>query len=105
MRIVESISQPGSQLAVLEEVRRDGSRPDLGAPVGVILAAGASSRLGGVSKPLARVAGVTLVERAVSTFRSAGVERIVVVVGHASADVREFVARRGLDVELVDNDG
>jgi choline kinase/phosphatidylglycerophosphate synthase len=72
-------------------------------PVGVILAAGSGSRLGGVPKSLARVAGVTLLERAVSAFRSSGVERIVVVVGHASASVRDFVARRGLDVELVEN--
>jgi choline kinase/phosphatidylglycerophosphate synthase len=103
MTTVESTPQRGSRLAALEEVRRHGSQPHLGVPVGVILAAGSSSRLGGVPKPLARVAGVTLLERAVATFRSAGVERIVVVVGHAGASVREFVARRGLDVELVDN--
>jgi CTP:molybdopterin cytidylyltransferase MocA len=95
---VESIGQPESQLPALEEVGPGPSGSLLEVAVGVILAAGSSSRLGGVPKPLARVAGVTLLERALSTFRNSGVERIVVVVGHASANVREFVARRGLDV-------
>ena len=73
-------------------------------PVGVILAAGTGARLGAGLKPLARVAGTTLLERAVETLRSAGVERVLVVVGHAKDDVRRFVAERGLDVELVEND-
>jgi len=103
MTTVENISQPESQLPQ-EEIGCGPSEPLLGVPVAVILAAGSSSRLGGVPKPLARVAGVTLLERAVSTFRSSGVQRIIVVVGHARASVREFVARRGLDVELVEND-
>jgi CDP-L-myo-inositol myo-inositolphosphotransferase len=102
MTTVESISQPESQLPH-EEIGRGPSEPLLGVPVAVILAAGSSSRLGGVPKPLACIAGVTLLERAVSTFRSSGVQRIIVVVGHARASVREFVARRGLDVELVEN--
>ncbi|MGH3034459.1 MAG: NTP transferase domain-containing protein, partial [Gaiellaceae bacterium] len=104
MTTVESLSKPESQLPALEELGRGRSEPLLEVPVGVILAAGSSSRLGGAPKPLARVAGVTLLERAVATFRSAGVERIIVVLGHAQANVREFVARRGLDVELVGND-
>ncbi|MGH3033447.1 MAG: NTP transferase domain-containing protein [Gaiellaceae bacterium] len=103
MTTVESISQPERQLPQ-EESGRGPSEPLLGLPVAVILAAGSGSRLGEVPKPLARVAGVTLLERAVSTFRSAGVERVVVVVGHARASVREFVAWRGLEVELVEND-
>jgi choline kinase/phosphatidylglycerophosphate synthase len=103
MTTVESASQPESELPALEEIGR-GPEPLLEVPVGVILAAGSSSRLGGVPKALARVAGVTLLERAVATLRSAGVERIVVVVGHARASMRELVARRGLEVELVEND-
>jgi 1L-myo-inositol 1-phosphate cytidylyltransferase / CDP-L-myo-inositol myo-inositolphosphotransferase len=70
----------------------------------VILAAGAGSRLGQPSKPLARVAGASLLERAVATVRAAGVERVIVVVGHARAAVADFVAARGLDVELVENE-
>ena len=54
--------------------------------VGVILAAGRSERLrlvtGGRSKLLIRVGGVSLVERAVRTLLGAGLERVVVVVGH-----------------------
>lgn len=73
-------------------------------PVGVILAAGEGSRLGCGLKPLARVGGVTLLERSIATLRRAGVDRIVVVAGHAKDDLRRFVERRGLDVEVVDND-
>lgn len=54
--------------------------------VGVVLAAGRSERLRlvthGRSKLLIRLGGVTLVERAARTLLAAGLERIVVVVGH-----------------------
>ena len=73
-------------------------------PVGVILAAGAGERMGNGLKPLARVGGITLLERAVATLRAAGIERVVVVVGHAKDELRRFVDDRGLDVELVEND-
>jgi 1L-myo-inositol 1-phosphate cytidylyltransferase / CDP-L-myo-inositol myo-inositolphosphotransferase len=73
------------------------------APVGVILAAGSGLRLARDSKPLARVAGVTLLERAVWALRRAGVERVVAVVGHRGDEVRRFVAERALPVELVEN--
>ena len=74
------------------------------APVAaVILAAGAGLRLGRPSKPLARVAGLTLLERAVAAARAAGIERVIVVVGHAKEDVAQFVGARKLDVELVEN--
>src|ERR687898_2974281 len=74
-----------------------------GAPVGVVLAAGSGLRLARDSKPLARVAGVTLLERAVWALRRAGVERVVAVVGHRGEEVRRFVAERALPVELVEN--
>src|ERR687897_499570 len=74
-----------------------------GAPVGVILAAGSGLGLCRDSKPLARVAGVTLLERAVWALRRAGVERVVAVVGHRGDEVRRFVAERALPVELVEN--
>lgn len=72
--------------------------------VGVILAAGEGSRLGGGLKPLARVGGVTLLERSVTTLRRAGIDRVVVVAGHGKDELRRFVDRRGLDVEVVEND-
>ena len=77
--------------------------PEFELPVGVILAAGTGSRLGVGSKALARVAGITLLERAVSTLREVGVEEILVVVGHETERVREFVRERGLGVQLVEN--
>jgi 1L-myo-inositol 1-phosphate cytidylyltransferase / CDP-L-myo-inositol myo-inositolphosphotransferase len=71
--------------------------------VGVILAAGAGARLQNGCKPLTEVAGVTLLERAVRTLREAGVERVVVVVGHAKELIERYVRERALDVELVEN--
>jgi CDP-L-myo-inositol myo-inositolphosphotransferase len=50
------------------------------------------------------VAGLTLLERTVASVRSAGITRVIVVVGHAKEAVAEFVSRRGLEVELVTND-
>jgi choline kinase/phosphatidylglycerophosphate synthase len=65
--------------------------------VGVILAAGRSERLasvtGGGSKAVMRVAGLSLVERAVRTLLAAGVRDIVVVVGFEAGPVAA-VARR-----------
>src|SRR3954470_17471952 len=51
----------------------------------VILAAGRGTRLGFDCKPLAIVGGMTLLERAVLTARTAGIKRVVVV---ASLDGR-----------------
>jgi CDP-L-myo-inositol myo-inositolphosphotransferase len=61
--------------------------PSLDRPsVGIVLAAGRSERLRlvtrGRSKLLLRLGGLTLVERAVRTLLAAGMERVVVVVGH-----------------------
>lgn len=59
--------------------------------VGVVLAAGASERLrkvtGGGSKALLRLGGATLVERAVRALLAAGVDRVIVVVGHHAGSV------------------
>jgi len=70
----------------------------------VILAAGEGLRLGRLSKPLAPVAGITLLERTIATVRAAGVGRVIVVVGHAKEAVAEFLEQRALDVELVENE-
>lgn len=65
--------------------------------VGVVLAAGRSERLSGVtaggSKAVLRVAGRTLVERAVRTLLAAGLERVVVVVGYEAGPVAAVVNR------------
>ena len=77
--------------------------PELESPVGVILAAGTGSRLGVGSKALARLAGITLLERAVATLRAVGIEEILVVAGYEKARLRGFVRERGLGVQLVEN--
>ena len=65
--------------------------------VGVVLAAGRSERLAGVtgggSKALVRVGGLALVERAVRTLLAAGLERVVVVVGYQAGPVAAVVDR------------
>ena len=67
--------------------------------VGVVLAAGRSERIrsitGGGSKALLRLGGLSLVERAVKTLLAAGVESVVVVVGHDAGPVAAVVDRLG----------
>ena len=58
-----------------------------GSPVGVVVAAGTSTRMGGFPKPLLTFDGRRFVERLVGTYRAAGV-RPVVVLGHEAAEVR-----------------
>lgn len=62
----------------------------------IVLAAGYSSRLGDF-KPLLRLDGLTLVERAVALFQGAGVGRIVVVSGHRGDEVEAAAMRAGAD--------
>jgi choline kinase/phosphatidylglycerophosphate synthase len=65
--------------------------------VGVVLAAGRSKRLSGVtrdgSKALIRLGGLPLVERAVRSLLAGGVRDVVVVVGHHADPVAEVVDR------------
>jgi choline kinase len=67
--------------------------------VGVVLAAGRSERLesvtGGGSKALLRLGGLSLVERAVRSLLAAGLERVLVVVGHDAGPVAAVVGRLG----------
>ncbi|MGI9175207.1 MAG: NTP transferase domain-containing protein [Rhodothermales bacterium] len=86
--------------------------PDLPAyRTGVVLAAGFGSRLAGTSsqtdlKPLTPVAGTPLILRTLESLRVAGCERVVIVLGHEPADVRDAVEacyRGHLDVEYVFN--
>jgi 1L-myo-inositol 1-phosphate cytidylyltransferase len=82
------------------------------APEGILLAAGLGTRLRsgprGGYKPLTRVAGVSLVERAVRGLELAGCRRILVVIGHGGEAVRaELEARtplaRGTLLHFVEN--
>jgi 1L-myo-inositol 1-phosphate cytidylyltransferase / CDP-L-myo-inositol myo-inositolphosphotransferase len=63
--------------------------------VGVVLAAGGSERLAGLtrngSKALIRLGGLTLVERAVRGLLACGIEDVVVVVGHQADGVTAIV--------------
>jgi choline kinase/phosphatidylglycerophosphate synthase len=65
--------------------------------VGVVLAAGRSERLrpvtGGGSKALVRLGGLRLVERAIRTLLSHGIERVVVVVGYHAGPVAAVAQR------------
>ena len=72
-------------------------------PPAVILAAGRGARMGSkVPKPLVRLLGQSLIERAIRTCASVGVRQFVVVVGHeeeqVSNHVNELCERLGLDV-------
>lgn len=67
-----------------------------------MLAAGEGKRFGGdTPKPLIRVAGTTLLERCIRTLELAGMQRIVVVVGHKAERVREHLEARRLPGEIV----
>ncbi len=57
---------------------------------GLILAAGESSRMGR-DKPLLKYRGRTFLATLIATLRAAGVERIVVVLGHHAEEIRESV--------------
>ncbi|WP_435126901.1 nucleotidyltransferase family protein [Halobaculum sp. D14] len=66
--------------------------------VGLVTAAGESTRMGGFPKPLLTVDGQRFVERLVETYRAAGVDDVVVVVGH---EAEEVVARADLSAATV----
>lgn len=76
------------------------SDPDRSGIVGVVLAAGESSRFGAANKLLATIDGEPLVRRAATTLLDAGLE-VVVVLGHDAATVRD--ALDGLDVSFASN--
>ncbi|MFB7575222.1 NTP transferase domain-containing protein [Streptomyces sp. NPDC056165] len=62
---------------------------------GLVLAAGGGRRLGGRPKALLAHRGRPLVEHAVGTLRAAGCERVHVVLGSRSAEVRQRAALAG----------
>jgi molybdenum cofactor cytidylyltransferase len=66
----------------------------------IILAAGLSSRLGWF-KPLVSLGGETLVERAISLFRAAGLAEILVVVGHRAQELYPILRQAG--VRIIEN--
>ena len=93
--------------------RRQASTPtvasDVATRLAVILAAGAGSRLTEAPdeppKPLVPVLGMPVLERAIRACGEAGIDRVVVVVGHRDTEVRawidEFALRSGQRTEFV----
>ena len=81
--------------------------------IGLVLAAGAGSRLAPLTDDLPKTLLPVLGERSIleltlGNLASAGIERVVVVVGFAAGQIRDRVpdlqARCGVEVELVVND-
>lgn len=68
---------------------------------GVLLAAGTSSRYGGENKLLEAVDGESMVRLATRTLLDAGLQPVVVVLGHEADRVRGALS--GLDVVFVEN--
>ena len=67
-------------------------------PTAVVLAAGMGTRMKSrVPKVLHTVAGVPMVLHVLAAARGAGIDRIVVVVGHGAERVREAVAMPGVE--------
>ena len=64
----------------------------------LVIAAGRGSRLasGGLPKPLFRLLGLPLIERAIVTAKRAGLEEFTVVTGYDGARVTEFLDRLSL---------
>lgn len=87
-----------------EKRSRGDSRGRQGRPrvAGLLLAAGTSSRFGDRNKLLATQDGEPIVRRAARTLIDAGLDPVVVVVGHEADRVADAV--EGLDVETVANE-
>jgi CDP-L-myo-inositol myo-inositolphosphotransferase len=80
--------------------------------VALILAAGLGSRLlphANTLKPLTMVLGLTLAERVVCTLQDAGVQRVLVTLGHEAEKVRAhftgIAQRRGVAIDFIDAAG
>jgi len=71
---------------------------------GVVLAAGRGARLNGTAgnlpKCLARIGGLTLIERQIGALRACGIDEVVVVVGCEAERVRRSCSR---GVQFVEN--
>ena len=67
----------------------------------VLLAAGEAKRLGGRPKPLLELANVSLIRRTLIALSGAGVDEVVVVLGHRAAEIEPAV--RDFPVTVVRN--
>jgi len=106
----------GGEAGVPVAGRADAARPGQeeglvnGPETCVIIAAGRGSRLAGraPSKPLLKVGGKPLIDRAIDAARQAGVRRFVVVTGYAGDEVERHLAAKAaadaIAIETVRND-
>ncbi len=69
----------------------------------VLLAAGEASRMGGRPKPLLELGGVPLIRRNLVALSGAGVDEVVVVLGHRADEIEPAV--RDFPITLVRNPG
>jgi molybdenum cofactor cytidylyltransferase len=69
--------------------------------VGVVLAAGASRRMGQANKLTIPVEGTPMVARVVDALQRSGVQKVIVVTGYEPEQIRDALSDR--DVELVHN--
>ena len=69
---------------------------------GIILAAGESSRMG-TDKALLTYRGRTFLEAILSTCREAGIDRLVVVLGHHAREIQRAVKLEGAEVVVNQN--
>ena len=74
----------------------------IGPIAGVVLAAGLSLRMGPGNKLLLEIDGIPMVRRVVETALAAGLDPVVVVVGHGASEVRG--ALEGLRLSFVENE-
>ena len=75
---------------------------------GVILASGLGSRLNSEGrnepKPLMPVGGMALIERVITLMQTAGIEKIVVVVGYRGDQIKEYIKNKNIQgVVFADN--
>lgn len=66
--------------------------------VGLITAAGKSTRMGGFPKPLLHIDGQRFVERLINCYERAGLDEVVVVLGHEADEVRARAPLSGATV-------
>ncbi len=65
----------------------------------IIIAAGYSSRMEGF-KPLLKFGNQTAVERVVATYQQAGVDQIILVLGHRAAEIRPYFKNQPLKLVI-----
>ncbi len=91
--LMEIVSRPQPRAG--EEAAPQGPR------VGLVLAAGRSTRMGGPNKLLEELDGKVLVRHAAEAALAAGLDEVIVVTGHQGDKVRQ--ALEGLPLRFVDN--